>query len=225
MRKQPVPQDEGKRETITMIRVKICGITNLEDALSAESLGADALGFIFTKKSPRYIKPDSAKKIIASLGPFISKVGVFIGQEKKEVFDIAAFTGVDTLQFHGRETVNYCNYFKPGFKVIKVCFLKNPLKNILKYQNLDALMLDIPYAEKQKEKKTLSPGFLKIIKKEIKQEKKIIVSGGLSPVNVKNALKIRPYGVDVASGIEKLVGKKDKKIMEIFIKKVKNASS
>ncbi|MCF7888450.1 MAG: phosphoribosylanthranilate isomerase [Candidatus Omnitrophica bacterium] len=208
-----------------MIKVKICGITNLEDALLAEQLGADALGFIFTKKSPRYIRPALAKKIIARLGPFVTKVGVFMNQEKEEVSSIAASVGLDLLQFHGRETVSYCNQFMPQFKVVKVCFPNDSTKTILRYQNLDALMFDIPFKEKQKQKKTLPKDFMKFVKAQIKKNKKIILSGGLDPTNIKSVIKFCPYGVDVASGIEELVGKKDKKAMKKFIERVKNVSS
>ncbi|MCF7887268.1 MAG: phosphoribosylanthranilate isomerase [Candidatus Omnitrophica bacterium] len=208
-----------------MVRVKICGITNLEDALLAEQLGADALGFIFTKKSPRYIKPALAKKIIAKLGPFVSKAGVFMNQKKEEVSDIALSVGLDLLQFHGKETVSYCNQFMPQFKVVKVCFPSDSVKNILRYQNLDALMFDIPHKEKQKQKKALPKDFMKFVKAQIKKNKKVILSGGLDPTNIKSAIKFHPYGVDLASGIEELVGKKDKKAMQNFIEKVKNAYS
>ncbi|MFO8052942.1 MAG: phosphoribosylanthranilate isomerase [Candidatus Omnitrophota bacterium] len=208
-----------------MVRVKICGITNLEDALLAERLGADALGFIFTKKSPRYIRPASAKKIIANLGPFVSKVGVFMNQKNEEVSDIASSVGLDALQFHGKETLGYCNQFMPQFKVVKVCFPKDTVETILRYQSLDALMFDIPHKEKQKQKKTLPKDFMKIVKAQIKEDKKVILSGGLDSTNIKTAIKLHPYGVDVASGIEELVGKKDKKAMKDFIERVKNVSS
>jgi phosphoribosylanthranilate isomerase len=208
-----------------MVRVKICGITNLEDALLAEQLGADALGFIFTKKSPRYIRPALAKKIIAKLGPFVSKAGVFMNQEKEEVSDIASSVGLDLLQFHGKEALGYCNQFMPQFKVVKVCFPNDSVKTILRYQNLDALMFDIPFGEKQKQKKTLPKDFMKFVKAQIKKNKKVILSGGLDLTNIESAIKLHPYGVDLASGIEELVGKKDKKAMQNFIERVKNVSS
>ncbi|MCF7871094.1 MAG: phosphoribosylanthranilate isomerase [Candidatus Omnitrophica bacterium] len=208
-----------------MVRVKICGITNLEDALLAEKFGADAVGFIFTQKSPRYIKPVSAKKIVSSLGPFISKVGVFMNQKKEKVLEIASYLGLDTLQFHGKESLSYCSFFKPRFKVIKVCFPGGSAESIGRYQKLDAVMFDIPYHQKNKKKKTLPVNFFQFIKKEIKAGKRIILSGGLNPDNVGNIVKFSPYGVDLASGVEELVGKKDKKAMKKFIKRVKNASS
>jgi phosphoribosylanthranilate isomerase len=208
-----------------MVRVKICGITNLEDALLAEKFGADAVGFIFTQKSPRYIKPVSAKKIVSSLGPFISKVGVFMNQKKEKVLEIASCLGLDTLQFHGKESVSYCSFFRPRFKVIKVCFPGDSAESISRYQNLDVLMFDIPYHQKNKKKKTLPVKFLQCIKKEIKDGKKIIFSGGLNSDNVANIVKFSPYGVDVASGVEELVGEKDKKAMKQFIERAKNVLS
>ena len=102
-----------------MIKVKICGITNLEDALLASSCGTDALGFIFSKKSPRCIKRKEAKRIICQLDPFVVKVGVFLNHQRKEVLDIASYLGLDALQFHGQESPSYCHFFRPKFKVIK----------------------------------------------------------------------------------------------------------
>lgn len=208
-----------------MVRIKICGVTNLEDALLAERLGADALGFIFTKKSPRYIKPEKAKKIISFLGPFVSKIGVFMDQEKKQVLEIASLLNLDALQFHGKESYAYCNYFRCRFKVIKVCFPSDEPKIVFNYEKLDALMFDIPYLQKTKGKKSLPSGSLAFIKKKIKEDKKIIISGGLNCNNIKNIKKLKPYGVDVCSGIEKLVGEKDKNLIEDFIGKVKNDCS
>ena len=101
-----------------MIKVKICGITNQDDAQAASRLGADALGFIFAKKSPRYIKPLTAKKIIRSLDPFIVTVGVFVDESKENVLSIASELNLDCLQFHGNESPSYCNFFKKKFKVI-----------------------------------------------------------------------------------------------------------
>ncbi len=207
-----------------MIRVKICGITNLDDALTVESLGADALDFIFTKKSPRCIRIAQAKKIISSLGPFVAKVGVFMDQKKEEVLDIACYLGLDVLQFHGRESFAYCKSFQPQFKVIKVCFPDDLPKVVLQYQKLDALMFDIPYQQK-KQAKTLSAKSLKFIKAKIKENKKVILSGALNCGNIKSIVKIKPYGIDACRGTEKLVGKKDKGLVKDLIRKAKNVSS
>lgn len=204
-----------------MIRVKICGITNLEDALAAESLGADALGFIFTPKSPRCIKLALAKKITSSLGPFLLKAGVFMDQKKEEVLKVANYLSLDIIQFHGSESFTYCNYFKPQFKVIKVCFPHNSLKDIERYQKLDGLMFDIPYHQKE-DKKTLPKSTLNLVRQQIQAGRKIIISAGLNCNNLEKVINLNPYGVDVSSGVEKLVGKKDKKLIREFIRRLKS---
>lgn len=208
-----------------MIRIKICGITNLEDALAAERLGADVLGFIFTQKSPRYINPDSAKKIISSLGPFVLKAGVFMNQKKSYVRKVALRLGLDVLQFHGRESPNYCNFFQPRFKVVKVFFPDFSSKLIDGYRQLGALMFDLPYKRKEEGDKNLPADFLKLIKEKISEKRKVIISGGLNTKNLKKITSMNPYGIDVASGVEISIGKKNIVLLEDFIKKVKNAGS
>jgi phosphoribosylanthranilate isomerase len=210
-----------------MIKVKVCGITNLEDALFCSKAGADALGFIFSKKSPRYLKEKQAKEIIDNLDPFVSKVGVFMDEEKERVFEIASFLNLDVLQFHGRESPSYCAYFKKKFKVIKVLFPQDrPFKEkILKYKKVDGFLFDIKYEEKIKGKKNLSKEILKELRFLIKEGVKVIISGGLNVDNVLEVKKISPYAVDVCSGLEKFVGKKDKDLVIKFIQKVKNEVS
>ncbi len=100
-----------------MVRIKICGITNLEDALLAAELGADALGFIFYPKSPRKVAPETAREIIAQLPPFVASVGVFVDEEAAVVQDLAARVGLDWVQLHGQESPDYCRSL--GRRVIK----------------------------------------------------------------------------------------------------------
>ena len=205
-----------------MIKVKICGITNLEDAILASSAGADALGFIFSKKSPRYINKSKAQRIIQRLDPFLAKVGVFLDQEKQEVLDIASSLGLDILQFHGRETPAYCHFFKPKFKVIKVFFPEDsPYEGKTSRYKIDAFMFDIKYEQKQKGKKILPAKDLAEVAGLIKKDKRVIISGGLNIKNIGNAKKLKPYALDVASGVESMVGKKDSQLIKTFIKKVK----
>jgi len=207
-----------------MVKVKICGIANLEDALFCFHQGADALGFIFTKKSPRYIKPNTAKSIISSLGPFIIKVGVFMDENKEKVFNLASFLKLDVLQFHGSESPKYCAEFCKQFKVIKVIFPQDVQikKEVSRYKKVDGFLFDIKYKDKQKEKNRLADNILKDIAVIPKLSYKVIVSGGLNTGNISKVLKkISPYAVDVSSGVEEFVGKKDKKLVHTFIRKVK----
>jgi phosphoribosylanthranilate isomerase len=205
-----------------MLRVKICGITNLEDALLASLEGADALGFIFSPKSPRCISKQAAQKIIKHLDPFLTKVGVFLDEDKDKVRELASCLQLDVLQFHGKESSSYCYSFKPEFKVIKVFFPQDmPYERKISRYNVDAYMFDVLYDDKTRGKKTLSLQALEEIGDLIEKGKRVIISGGLNADNVDQIKKIKPYAVDVASGIEKLVGKKDKDLLRKFIKRIK----
>lgn len=209
-----------------MIKVKICGITNLEDGLLASSAGADAIGFIFSKKSPRRISFQAAKKIIKSLDPFLIKVGVFLDQDKQEVLKIASSLKLDVVQFHGSETPAYCNFFKSKFKVIKVFFAQDrPFETKLSKYKVDAFMFDVKYEQKQKGRKILSLDVLAEVSKLIKKGKRVIISGGLNLNNINKIKRLKPYALDVASGIEKMVGRKDERATKAFIKKVKYESA
>lgn len=206
-----------------MVKVKICGITNTEDALLASLLGADALGFIFTKKSPRFIEVKEAKKIISKLDPLISRVGVFLDEKKQEVEKTAVSLGLDVLQFHGRETPSYCSFFRNRFRVIKTLFPQN--QNIAKATRdykVDAFLLDIKLENKSSGRKALDASMLKEAKKIIGGGINIIISAGLTPANLHKVKKIKPYALDVCSGIERMVGKKDKQLMKDFILGAKN---
>jgi phosphoribosylanthranilate isomerase len=205
-----------------MVKVKICGITNREDACLASALGADVLGFIFTKKSPRCLKRQSAEKIIKDLGPFVLKAGIFADDKEETVLEIARKLKLDILQFHGKESPAYCGAFTGEFRVVKTVFFSHSsLSGVCQKYPVDAFLADIPYEEKQKGRVTLSEGNLKELSGLIKEGFKVIVSGGLSHRNVSKAVRINPYAIDVASGIEKMIGKKDEEKMRLFIKKAK----
>ena len=125
-----------------MTKIKICGITNLNDALTAANLGVDALGFVFYPQSPRFISPDKAKKIRQKIPPFTLCIGVFVNARKDEVLQIARECRLDGLQFHGNESPEYCSSF-PAYKVIKSFALKtrSDLKSITHY-NVHAILID-----------------------------------------------------------------------------------
>jgi len=197
-----------------MIKVKICGITNKEDALYAAGCGANALGFIFYEKSPRYIEPDDAKTIIAALPPFVTTVGVFVNKDFNDIRDITLLTGVTVVQLHGDESPSYCNLVEG--KLIKAIRVKNDssIEGLKKY-DVDAFLLD------SFDKNSFGGSGLTFdwkLAEKAKQYGKIILAGGLTPDNVEEAVKkVAPYGVDVNSGVEKKPGIKNKNKVKEFI--------
>lgn len=189
-----------------MVRVKICGITNLEDAKAAVDCGAWALGFIFFKKSPRFISPSKAQKIISALPPFVTPVGVFVNQGRGAVQDIAQFCGLKTLQFHGDETPEYCRGFS-RYQVIKSFRVSDQfnISDISKFP-VSAYLFDT-YQEDSYGGSGKTFNWNVVTGK--KFLKPVILSGGLNAVNIKEAIAaVCPYAVDVSSGVEKEPGKK-----------------
>jgi len=204
-----------------MTRIKICGITNQEDALSAVYAGAWALGFIFTRKSPRFISPSRARKIIEALPPFVSAVGVFVDLKEGAVKEICRFTRVSTVQFHGSETPEYCKRFSDR-KVIKAFKVSDDFdfKSVTKFK-VDAYLFDT-YSPEQ-EGGTGKAFNWNLLKYE-KFDRPFILSGGLNPANVKAALgaldPLKAFAVDASSQLEKAPGQKDNKLVKEFISAV-----
>ncbi len=199
-----------------MVRVKVCGITNLEDALASFFLGADAIGFVFYKKSPRYIAPLKAANICRILPKNILRVGVFVDEKVSSVKKIARLCKLDMLQFHGHESVQYCNQFK-GYKVIKVFRIRNleDLKDIRKYQTF-AYLFDSFSGSKLGG--TGNKFNWKILAAAAKMKPKVFLSGGLTAGNVKAAVKLlKPDWVDASSSLELKPGKKNHKKIQKFI--------
>ncbi|MBM4351121.1 MAG: phosphoribosylanthranilate isomerase [Deltaproteobacteria bacterium] len=196
-----------------MTWIKICGITNIEDARQAASIGVDALGFIFAP-SLRRVEPEVVKKIILALPKTLLKVGVFVGEESKEVLRIAEYCSLNALQFHGNESPEYCRKFVyPIFKAIHVKDLES-LKDMEKYRDV-YIILDT-YSPSQAGGTGIS--FPWEIALKAKEKRNFILSGGLTPSNVGEAIKtIKPWGVDVCSGVEVTPGKKDLLKMKEFI--------
>ena len=209
-----------------MVKVKICGITNIEDGLYASSCGADALGFIFSPKSPRFLTLKQAKKIIPLLDVFVAKVGVFVDEKKDIVLKYVQELGLDVLQFHGEETPAYCRFFKRRYRVIKAVFPhEKGWEEKIKDYDVHAYLFDVKWEAKTAGNKRFS---IKEVKKylHLLQGKRVIASGGLDAENVQEVIRqLDPYAVDVSSGVEKMAGLKDKKKVNDFIKRAKYAVS
>ncbi|MCX5706353.1 MAG: phosphoribosylanthranilate isomerase [Candidatus Omnitrophica bacterium] len=205
---------------MVVVKVKICGITNLEDALASLFSGAEAIGFVFYKKSSRYIDPFKAKNISRSLPKKILKVGVFVDEKEKRIKRIAKLCQLDMLQFHGDESQEFCRKFK-GYKIIKVFKVakKIELKDILEYKTF-AYLFDT--FSKSGAGGTGRRFNWSLLEKIDKIKRPVFLSGGLSSANVKSAIsKLRPNWVDVSSFVEASPGKKDHKKISDFINTVK----
>ncbi len=202
-----------------MTWIKICGITNVQDALEAASLGVDALGFIFAP-SPRRIEPSAAREIIGCLPPSVLKVGVFVNDELPEVQRIADYCGLNTVQFHGQETPEYCRQVSlPVIKAVRVKNLES-LQEMEKYP-FASILLD---AWSPDQAGGTGKPFGWEMALEARQKRNFILSGGLNPMNVYQAIQmLKPIGVDVCSGVEKTPGEKDGNKMKEFIKEVRRA--
>ena len=204
-----------------MIKIKICGITNLDDALYASEQGVDALGFNFYKKSPRYIEPQKAAEIIAQLPPFVMPVAVFVNEREEKIRDIQFTTGIKVLQFHGDERPEFCERF--ATRVIKAFQVKDKesVKHLAHF-HVSALLLD---SYKEGVRGGTGETFDWHLAVVAKTFGRIILAGGLTPENVSEAVKlVQPYGVDVAGGVEKGKGIKDHMKIKKFIAEVRRAS-
>jgi phosphoribosylanthranilate isomerase len=206
-----------------VLKVKICGITNYDDAAMAVSLGADALGFIFAPVSPRKIEPASALEIIGRLPPFIKSVGVFVNEDINKIRDITSYCGLDIIQLHGDETPEICESLMP--RAVKAIRVKDDtdISQLKAYRGkIRAFLLDT-YSEKAAGGTGKTFNWDKAV--EIKTlGLPVILAGGLIPSNIEAAIKkVRPYGIDINSGIEKSPGIKDHRLMKELFEKIKGA--
>jgi phosphoribosylanthranilate isomerase len=201
--------------------VKICGLTNIDDTLDAIDCGADFIGFNFYPDSPRYIDPAKVKEIIKEIPGSVGKVGVFVNSDAQDVLDIAIELELDYLQFHGDETPEYCNAFgRPWFKAFRLKDEKD-LEEIPLYQ-AEWLLVDANV-----EKAFGGTGVISNwdLARAAKKSGSLFLSGGLKPDNIELALSsVKPYAVDVASGVESSPGIKDFGKVDEFIKRVKRHS-
>jgi len=205
------------------MKVKVCGITSYEDAVLALDCGADALGFNFFANSPRYIDPEAARSIIGRIPPFAITVGLFVNvAEHEHVMDTARRAGVQVLQLHGNETPEYCRALSdwPLIKALRIG--TNPIRKNLEKYPVRAFLLDV-------KDDNLFGGTGKTfdwnLARGIERIRPVILAGGLLAGNVGDSIRIvKPYGVDVCSGVESIPGKKDAVKLAEFMNEVRNVS-
>jgi phosphoribosylanthranilate isomerase len=206
-----------------LVKVKVCGITNLKDAEAACRFGADALGFVFAE-SPRRIDVSKARAISLKMPPYVTLVGVFVDEDINKLLKIAEKCRIDLIQLHGDESINYCKQLKKYYKIVKAVKVggKNSFNSLSGY-DVDAFLLDTYRPGKAGGTGEKFDWSLALQAK--KHGKPIMLSGGLRPGNVSEAIrKVKPYAVDVSSGIESSPGRKNMKLMKEFIHKAKKTS-
>lgn len=208
-----------------MTKIKICGITNLEDARLALDLGADEIGFNFYARSSRYLAPEAAKVIVEGLPGGVATVGVFVNMSIRGVLDVSKTVGLSSIQLHGDEDHEFVRSIRQqaGIRIIKVLrvgasvsFVHDP------FRDAHAILLD---SYSPKERGGTGRTFDWTVAKEISELfSTVYLAGGLNADNVVEAIQtVRPYAVDVASGVESCRGKKDAEKMKRFIEAVRNA--
>ena len=203
------------------IKVKICGMTQLKDALFAVEQGVDAVGFIFYKKSPRAVTMKTVREIITKLPPLVDTVGVFVNESAERLNKIADYCGLDLVQLHGEESPAFCR--KIHRRVIKAFRVKDlqSIKQLEKFP-VSGFLLDTFSDD-------LHGGTGKTFDWNLalpaKKMGPVILAGGLTPRNILQAVRqVRPYGVDVCSGVEKSSGIKDLEKVRAFLKNIRSGS-
>ncbi|QUX91665.1 phosphoribosylanthranilate isomerase [Marinomonas sp. A3A] len=196
-------------------RVKICGITNLEDALMACSHGADALGFVFYEKSPRYVSSEVANSIVSQLPPFVTPVALFVDADGTLINSVISGSSRWVIQFHGSESESECfSYKRPYMKALRVQKGDDVTALVNQYPSASAMLLDaykagVPGGTGEVFDWSLIPDNL---------SKPIVLAGGLTPSNVEQAIKqVKPYAVDVSGGVELSKGIKSEPKVQEFI--------
>jgi phosphoribosylanthranilate isomerase len=201
-----------------MVKIKICGFTNAENAQQAALAGIDAIGLNFYAKSPRHVNIDSAREIVAALPPFVNKVGLFVNANPSLIDEVLCEVALDTLQFHGDESPSDCaQYEMPFIKAIRVSPEVDLIKTANEYYQAGALLLDTYQSDFYGGSgKSFDWSLAKI-----ELDLPIILAGGLTPDNVSAAIDIaQPYAVDVSSGVESAKGLKDIDKIRAFISSV-----
>nr|1DL3_A Chain A, PROTEIN (PHOSPHORIBOSYLANTRANILATE ISOMERASE) [Thermotoga maritima]1DL3_B Chain B, PROTEIN (PHOSPHORIBOSYLANTRANILATE ISOMERASE) [Thermotoga maritima] len=201
-----------------MVRVKICGITNLEDALFSVESGADYVGFVFYPKSKRYISPEDARRISVELP--VERVGVFVNEEPEKILDVASYVQLNAVQLHGEEPIELCRKIAERILVWKAVGVSNErdMERALNYREFP-ILLDTKTPEYGGSGKTFDWSLILPYRDRFRY---LVLSGGLNPENVRSAIDVvRPFAVDVSSGVEAFPGKKDHDSIKMFIKNAK----
>ena len=204
---------------MSAVRIKICGITRIEDALAAIAAGADALGFVFYARSPRAVTPAQASAIIAALPPFVTTVGLFVDMPRAELTRLLSQVPLDLPQFHGDEGPDDCaSYGRPYIKALRVKAGDDVAAAIARYPAASGILLDTFVAG--------TPGGTgeafdwSLVPQDA--AKPLILAGGLTPENVADAVRqVRPYAVDVSGGVEASKGIKDAAKIQAFIQQAR----
>jgi phosphoribosylanthranilate isomerase len=202
----------------SLIKIKICGITSMEDAEVAVSAGADALGFVLYKNSPRLVDPAVVRRIVAGLPPFVLPIGVFVNEEADTVRALMDECGLALAQLHGDEPASYCqNLGRPALKALRLkdrgTFLA--LAEFQGRANVRGFVIDT-FSDQAYGGTGQTVDWA--LAAEAARSASILLAGGLTPTNVADAIRqVRPYGVDVSSGVEERPGKKDPAKVKAFI--------
>ena len=200
--------------------VKICGLTDKADALHATGCGADAVGLVFYAGSPRCVTAETARAICAALPPFVTRVGLFVNEEPQKIREIAAYCGLDAVQLHGDETPAQSNY--APLRTIKALRIKDAasLNDHAEYL-VSALLLDAWTPDAYG---GTGECFNWDLAATVAAQRPVILAGGLTPINVAAAVaRVKPYAVDVSSGVEHAPGKKDYEKVAAFIRAAKGS--
>lgn len=216
----------NKTSSRSRTRVKICGITRECDVEAVCKSGADAIGFVFYANSPRAVAPEQAAKLAQKVSPFVTRVGLFVDANEKQVFDTLEKVDLDVLQFHGNEPEQDCvKFHKPYIKAIRMAPGLDLLAEMSNYPSASGFLLDsykkgVPGGTGQVFNWQSIP---KNLGEAIAQP--IILAGGLNPSNVAEAISaVRPYAVDVSGGVESEKGIKDKTLIQALINEVCNVN-
>ena len=205
--------------TVVRTRVKICGLTRTADAAAAASAGADAIGLVFYPPSPRFVSVERAREIRDALPPFVQTVALFVNADAAQVSQVIGRVHPAMLQFHGDESPEFCAQF--GLPYVKACRVKkgvSALEYLRPFSQAAAWLFDSHVPEYGGVGESFDWSLIP------ETEKPVILSGGLSSANATEAIRrVRPWGVDVSSGVESAKGIKDAAKIAAFMREVRNA--